>query len=119
MRPWFTVIGIVLGGLLLRHPAGIVLGGALGYAIDRGWVRVPRTADPRIEDALEQAYATLGVDADASEPQIHAAYRRMIAQYHPDRVAGAAPEIQQLAETRAGEINAAYDRIRDARGWSR
>ena len=43
------------------------------------------------------------------------AYRRLMGQYHPDRVAGAAPDLQKLAETKSREINAAYDRIQKLR----
>lgn len=51
----------------------------------------------------------LGVPFDAGEEQVTSAYRRAIAQHHPDRVATMAPEIQELARRRTTEINAAYD----------
>src|SRR3546814_5684946 len=54
-------------------------------------------------------HETLGVDGDASHEEIVAAYRRLIAQYHPDRVATMAPEFRELAEKRSASINAAYD----------
>ena len=38
-----------------------------------------------------------------------------LAQYHPDRVANAAPELQEQAALRAAEINAAYSKIRGKR----
>lgn len=66
-----------------------------------GWGRSPeRTA---------AWYETLGVDRDASHEEIVAAYRRMITQYHPDKVATMAPEFRELAEKRSAAINAAYD----------
>ena len=47
--------------------------------------------------------------------EVEAAYRRLISQYHPDKVAGAAPELREQAEKRARQINAAYDRIKTLR----
>ena len=47
--------------------------------------------------------------------EIDQAYRRLISQYHPDRMAGAAPELREQAEAKAREINAAYDRIKTLR----
>jgi DnaJ-domain-containing protein 1 len=43
---------------------------------------------------------------------IEQAYRRKISDYHPDKVANAAPELKALAEQRAREINAAYDELK-------
>ena len=39
----------------------------------------------------------------------------MISQYHPDKYADAAPELRAQADRKAGEINAAYDRIKQLR----
>ena len=69
------------------------------------------TRHPTIDDP----YRTLGVPADSSDDDIDLAYRRMMAQYHPDKVAGAADEIRQLAQQRATEINLAYEAIRKRR----
>ena len=55
-------------------------------------------------------------DADeASDAEVEQAYRRLIGQYHPDRLQGAAPELQRQAEAKARELNAAYDRIKTLR----
>jgi hypothetical protein len=51
----------------------------------------------------------LGVSDNASEAEISAAYRRLAQMYHPDKVAGLAPEFQTLADNRMKEINAAYE----------
>lgn len=39
------------------------------------------------------------------------AYRKLAAQYHPDKVASSAPELQELAARRLREINAAYAKL--------
>jgi DnaJ like chaperone protein len=51
----------------------------------------------------------LGVAPDAGRDTITAAYKRCIAQYHPDKVATMGPEIRDVAQRRSTEINAAYD----------
>jgi DnaJ-domain-containing protein 1 len=111
------LIGAIAGYALLRHPFGALLGLAIGHAFDAGWfgTRTPPPAPP----ASDSAYATLGVDAQASDDEIDRAYRQLMSKYHPDKVAGAAEEIRALAETRAREINAAYDRIRELRRFRR
>ena len=52
---------------------------------------------------------TLGVAPSASREQIVAAYKRLISEYHPDKVARMGSEIRELAERKSKEINAAYD----------
>ena len=59
---------------------------------------------------LPQAFQILGVTAGATHDEISGAYRRLAQMYHPDKVAGLAPEFQALAEKRMKEINGAYDR---------
>jgi DnaJ-class molecular chaperone len=51
----------------------------------------------------------LGVGDHASAAEISAAYRHLAQMYHPDKVAGLAPEFQALADQRMREINAAYE----------
>ncbi|HEY9250956.1 MAG TPA: J domain-containing protein [Rariglobus sp.] len=53
-------------------------------------------------------HEVLGVSPNSNLDEIRAAYRKAITMYHPDRVAGLAPELQALAELRAKELNAAY-----------
>ena len=43
------------------------------------------------------------------------AYRRLISQYHPDKLTGVAEELRRQAEQKAADINAAYDRIKTLR----
>jgi hypothetical protein len=55
-----------------------------------------------------QAFKLLGLTAGASPVEISAAYHRLAQMYHPDKVAGLAPEFQALADLRMKEINAAH-----------
>jgi len=54
-------------------------------------------------------HTVLGVAEDASREQINEAYRRMISQYHPDKVAQMGEEIRAVANAKSREINAAYE----------
>ncbi|HEX4109782.1 MAG TPA: J domain-containing protein [Solirubrobacteraceae bacterium] len=58
---------------------------------------------------MRDPHEVLGVEPDANEGQIAAAYRRMAKRLHPD-VAGADPK----AELRMAELNGAYDLLRAA-----
>ena len=59
----------------------------------------------------KSAFDILGVEVGASWDDIRAAYHRMARMYHPDKVAGLAPEFRELAERRMKEINAAYEEL--------
>ncbi|MEO8002141.1 MAG: DnaJ domain-containing protein [Arenimonas sp.] len=120
MKYKWTLIGFLLG-LFTRRPQLIVLASLIGFVIDSGWLggsfskstdNTWRDPEPLVRDP----YQILEVDPQASDDDIEAAYRRQIAQYHPDKVAGAAKEIRELADKRASEINSAYDQIQKIRG---
>ena len=65
-------------------------------------------------DPRELAFAeTLGLEKPYSEKEIKSAYRKLIAQYHPDRVSAMGSEIKELAEAKTKEINEAYDFFRN------
>jgi DnaJ like chaperone protein len=65
-------------------------------------------------------YTVLGVERTASDPEIKAAYRRMVRENHPDRLMaqGLPEEFIQLANEKLAAINAAYDQVRRARGFN-
>jgi DnaJ-class molecular chaperone len=120
MRWKGLLIGALLGLVVFRfRPHGLVLGAALGalfdYLASRKAVEPPAPPVPAADDP----YRTLEVAPTATDEEIEAAYRRLIAQYHPDRIAGAADEIRTLAETRARAINAAYEQLQKIRKPSR
>lgn len=70
------------------------------------------------EQLLQEAYAVLGVRADATDGEIKKAWRRLMSQHHPDKLLarGLPEEMVELAKEKTQEIQAAYERIRRARG---
>jgi len=73
---------------------------------------------PPTRQRLDDAYAALGVPADASDTEVKRAYRRLMSRNHPDKLAarGLPESMRDIAEERSREINTAYDLIKAARG---
>ena len=65
---------------------------------------------------LEEAYAVLGLTPDATDDEVRKAYKKMMIQYHPDRVANLGEDVRQAATLKAQEINKAKDMIYKSRG---
>ncbi len=64
-----------------------------------------------------RAYEIFGLEPAASDEEVRAAYRRLAAQNHPDRVANLGEEFVKVAEEKFKTINAAYEEIRKERGF--
>jgi DnaJ-domain-containing protein 1 len=54
----------------------------------------------------------LGLEKPIDLKVVKSTYRKIIAQYHPDRVVAMGPEIKEVAEKKAKEINEAYEHLR-------
>jgi DnaJ like chaperone protein len=91
---------------LLRAAAGGATGGAGPGAA---------TIRPRLDDA----YTALGLESDASDADVKRAYRRLVSENHPDKLAarGVPESLRQVAEERTRELNVAYDLIKESRGF--
>jgi len=74
---------------------------------------------PPTQNSLAGAYGVLGVAASATVAEIKKAYRKLMNQHHPDKlVARGLPEnMVNLAKEKTQQIRAAYDLIREARGF--
>jgi DnaJ like chaperone protein len=68
---------------------------------------------------LEDAYVALGLKSDASDADVKRAYRRLVSENHPDKLAarGVPESLRHIAEERTREINVAYDLIKASRGF--
>ena len=113
------LVGVLVGLLLgasLRRPWLLIVGLVLGHLYDRGAFGGGTHAEaPSGDERPDDPYAVLGIAPDASDAAIEQAWRRRMQEYHPDRVANAAPELRELAERRAREANAAWETIRRQR----
>lgn len=71
------------------------------------------------EQELANAFNVLGVAADSSDAVIKKAYRKLMSQHHPDKLAskGLPEEMRKLAEEKTQEIGAAYELIKKERGF--
>ena len=67
---------------------------------------------PGYSGRYRSPYEVLGVERGASQEEISSAYRRLVQQYHPDRVADLGPELREVAEQRMKEINGAYQELK-------
>lgn len=63
-------------------------------------------------------YSVLGVERDASDTDVKAAYRKLIHENHPDKLMaqGLPQEFIDLANDKMAAINAAYDEVKKERG---
>lgn len=72
---------------------------------------------PSSADELTMAYKALGVPASATDKELKRAYRKLMSQYHPDKmIAKGVPEdMLAIATEKTQEIQAAYDIIERTR----
>lgn len=82
-----------------------------------GWGGGAGYAPPRRATTGPDPYTILGVARDADERAVKRAYRKLISEHHPDRLGDLPDDLRRRAEQRAGEINAAYERIKAERGF--
>src|SRR5690606_36854242 len=69
MKRWYgKVLGFIAGWLLMRHPAGGLVGLLIGHAFDSDWFRLARN----------DAWAVLGLEQGASATEVDLAYRRLM-----------------------------------------
>ena len=57
-------------------------------------------------------YKILGVSKDASQKEIKKAYRKLAAQYHPDKVNHLGDELKKVAHEKMIEIQKAYELLK-------
>lgn len=70
-------------------------------------------------DQLADAYELLGVKDTATSQELKRAYRKLMNEHHPDKLAakGLPPEMMELAKQKTQELQAAYDLIRKVKGF--
>jgi DnaJ-domain-containing protein 1 len=61
----------------------------------------------------QDPYTILNIGRDATKIELTSAYRKLVKKYHPDMVAGLAPEYREIAERKMKIINAAYRKLKE------
>lgn len=79
------------------------------------------SAGPSSASKLDDAHQALGVSPSASDAEVKRAYRRLMSENHPDKLAarGLPDSMRQIAEERTREITVAYDLIKESRDGMR
>src|SRR3546814_184031 len=69
------------------------------------------------QSSIDDAYRVLGVPASASDAEVKKAYRRLMSQNHPDKLAakGLPESMREMAEQKTREITAAYELVERSR----
>jgi DnaJ-class molecular chaperone len=65
------------------------------------------------EEDAQDPYGILQINRNATKNEITSAYRKLVKIYHPDKVAGLAPEYREIAERKMKIINAAYEKVKE------
>jgi DnaJ like chaperone protein len=67
--------------------------------------------------ALDEAYKALGVTRESTDQEIKRAYRKLMSQYHPDKLMGQGlpQDMIKVATAQAQEVQVAYDLIKKSR----
>ncbi|HOW77179.1 MAG TPA: co-chaperone DjlA [Candidatus Competibacteraceae bacterium] len=94
-------------------------GGAGGYSGAQSEQQTHSRRPTTAVNSLSQAYTVLGLKRDANPDEIKLAYRRLIKQHHPDKLASKSVSSAEMARAteKTREITAAYERIREAHGF--
>lgn len=66
--------------------------------------------------SLEDAYKVFNIASNATDDEVRKAYRKLVLQYHPDKVAHLGEEAKANATRKLQEINKARDLIFQSRG---
>ena len=90
------------------------------FCVGKGKNRVPGNAEkgtdgrkPEADSAAEpDPYTILNIGKNATKEELASAYRKIVKMYHPDMVAGLAPEYREIAENKMKVVNAAYGKIK-------
>lgn len=106
---WGRWAGRTPGEVLELQPRS----GAQGSGQPRAAMAVRRSSP------YEAALELLGVGETAEPGEIKRAYRRLLSQYHPDKLAGAGASAEEvrLATDKTRELHSAYNLIRERHGF--
>lgn len=103
------VIGYGLVSMMLRKPGPPPPPAAPKPPPGFAGAEAEAGASPPAQDGVPPHWSSvLEIPRDAGADEIREAYRRLIGQYHPDKVAALGRELQDLAESKSKDITIAY-----------
>lgn len=97
-----------MAGPSSRQTGAGIGGGPKGTYGSGGYGGGPRTGG---SGGPKSPHEVLGIPPGASMKEIHAAYRKLVQQYHPDKVSHLGEELQETARRKFIEIQAAYEAL--------
>ena len=81
------------------------------------WTKKEANGNPQgigqMADEEQDPYRILNIRGNATREEIITAYRKLVKMYHPDKVAGLAPEYREIAERKMKNINSAYRKLKE------
>ena len=86
-------------------------------AMRAGRARNPPRRRRRVPVADPTPYAVLGVERGTDERSLKRAWRKLMSEHHPDKLGDVPAALRERAEQRARDINTAYERIKQERGF--
>ncbi len=113
------VVGTLLKALRAGDPRARQPGGdQSSFQGGRSRAAPPGAKGADLDDRDHHYREVLGVSMQAGEQEIKAAYRALLAKYHPDKVTHLGGEFSELAAVRTREIIEAYDYLKTERGFN-
>lgn len=100
------------GGFYHQHTGG-------GYHQSQGGSYGGNYQQQPTRPSIDAAYTVLGVTAQDDQNTVKRAYRKLMNEHHPDKLAakGLPDEMMELAKEKAQQIQSAYDLICKVKGW--
>jgi DnaJ like chaperone protein len=98
------------------HPAEEALIGRIAAVLGMSAAEMDSIRRRHVDDT-SQAYSVLGLTPQATDEQVKATYRKLVQEYHPDRIIskGMPQEFVEYATQRFQEVQSAWDQIKKER----
>jgi len=77
----------------------------------RAGTEAPKEPPPSATRVERSSYEVLEVPIGATKEQIESSYKKLMTQYHPDKVTHLGPDLQKLAHEKTIEIQRAYEEL--------
>ena len=71
------------------------------------------------QQSIDDAYRILGVNKNNDDKDIKKAYRKLMSEYHPDKLVskGLPKQALEIAKSKTQDIQAAYELVKEKRGF--